>query len=230
MPICRHLAYEKRKEELKCTIDIVFPIIKDRKSLEELAVYAEEAEYNEARIWIWEKIVASYPCDPLAWQALAKAQFDARAYCLAGISLRTFFCLNQDCNPKLYEIFYEYAEVLRKERNFSGSRHYYHLALNQIAQTETQTPYSGLHQNWHSPNANFDAGRSIHMKEIAALSYYEVYRKPKGLAMMKEYYKMSGRDPNAAAAYANMLMDNGRLGSAENFLYDSFVQPRTYAQ
>jgi hypothetical protein len=237
------LAYEKLKNELQRTVEIVFLMVQERKQLEELAVYAEEGEHPEARIWIWERIVADHPEDPLAWQALAKAQYDARAYCQAGGSLEAFFELNQEKNSKLYESFYEYAEVLRKRHDYIGSSHYYCLAMRQIADAEEQTP---------------------RMKEIAALSYYQLYMfgeclqdiaaafnvslpgcmpvpeklflgtlikidSLKSLRYMNEYFVMSGRDPNAAAGFANMLMDYGWLSTAENYLYNiKFYSPEKF--
>lgn len=202
------LADKKYRKALKNIIDHTFPLIHERKQLEELALYAEVAEYTEARIWIWETIVAHFPNDPLAWQALAKAQFDARAYCLTDRSLTTFFYLNHSCNNKLYESLYEYAEVLRKERHFADSRHYYRLALIEIENSQEKT---------------------ARMHEIAALSYYQLSWENLALSEMQLFFEITGRDPNAGAAYANMLMDEGRLFSSENFLRHTFLETKCNA-
>lgn len=193
------LSEEKCKDELRRTIDILFPMIVDRKQLEDLSAYAELAEYPEARVWVWQRIVAEFPEDSSAWQALGRALFDLRAYCMARVALEMFFYLDQGSNLKFYESLYEYAEVLRKHRHFPLSRRYYVFALIEIAAAEERTPL---------------------MKEIAAQCYYQLSMNREGLCMMREYFEMTGKDADAAAAYANMLMDNGRLRSTE-YLIDS---------
>lgn len=188
------LAYEKKNDELKDTVDILMPRLKDRKHLEELAMYAEIAEYAEASVWIWQQLAIAFADDPLVWQSLGKAWFDMRDYCSAFEALETFFFLgvnlDQKSNSKLYESVYEYAECFRKQRDFPLSERYYILSLRHIASVEEQSP---------------------RMKEIAALCYYQLYMNTKGLYAMKQFYEVSGKDADSAAIYLNMLMDNGYL-------------------
>ncbi len=191
------LSEEKFNDELKKAIEIVLPKIKNRKKLEELSTYAELAEFNEARVWIWQKIVNAYPWDPLAWQGLGRALYDIRAICTARTALEMFFYLNEGFNSKLYESLYEYAEIMKKLRHFNLSKSYYTFALYHIVEAKEQTPY---------------------MKEIAAQIYYQLSMYYTGLREMRDYFEMSGRDSDSTAAFANMLMDNGCLGEAHNLL------------
>lgn len=194
------LAYEKRKIELHNAIDYAFPLVQERKQLERLAGYAEEAEYSEARILIWQRIAFRWPYDPIPWQKLAKAAFDEHDNTLALIALNQFFELALlECKPneKLYESLYEYAEVLYKRRHFGRAKDFYLFALEEIK----------------------DAGQPTeHMLEIKSLITYKLETHRKALRVMHQAYSVSGRDPEVAASYANMLMDNGHLECAKKFL------------
>ncbi|QLH35022.1 MAG: hypothetical protein HWD61_01800 [Parachlamydiaceae bacterium] len=85
------LAVEQQPQKLKQIIDFVFPILSERKHLEELSTYAEIAGYVEARVRIWQKIACEYSDDPLAWQNLSRALYDMHAFCMARTSLEIFF-------------------------------------------------------------------------------------------------------------------------------------------
>jgi len=199
------LANEKWMDELKRTIYVLFPKLTNRKQLEELATYAEVAEYNEARVWVWQKIASEFPYDPKAWQALGRALFDMRSNTVAREALENFFDLDQGTNSKYYESLYEYAEILRKQRYFSLSREYYVAALDTIAMAEEQT---------------------LRMTEIAAQSYYQLNRNSyyklntdrEALFEIDEFFTLSGKDADSTAAYANLLMDTGRLKQAQQLL------------
>ncbi len=199
------LAFEKRTDKMQQVMDRIFYLPWTRKELEELSIYAEEAEYGEMRTRIWERIVADQPEDPLAWQGLARAAFDENFFTRAREALEIFFELESMPNPKMYESLYEYAEILRREHYFFPPLWPYILALDEIAAAEEIT---------------------VRMKEIAAHSYYQLSMRDEALCMMIEFYIMSGRDSNAAASYANMLMDYGRMASAGLFLHSVFRPQR----
>lgn len=195
------LAVEQQPQKLKQIIDFVFPILSERKHLEELSTYAEIAGYVEARVRIWQKIACEYSDDPLAWQNLSRALYDMHAFCMARTSLEIFFSLEDGSNSKLYESYYEYAEVLRKQRYFALSKCYYILTLNLI---------------------NSDKAPTLNMQEIAAQAYYQLNEYRMGLDVMKNYFEQTGRDADAAAIYANMLMDVGLLKAADKLLDRTF--------
>lgn len=196
------LAFEKRYDELKDVIDRVFCKIEKRKELEDLAIYAEEADYYQARISVWEQITSQSPNDPVAWKKLAKAQFDMHAYCYAKKSLEMFFSFDTD-DSELYEAYYEYAESLRKQRDFCAANYFYRAAIREICRSETKTQ---------------------RMREIASLAYFQLEDHPRAIGMMKEYFAYSGRDPEAASSFANLLMDDGWLEFTGKFL-DSELGP-----
>lgn len=192
--------------ELRCAIDLAFPKMKDRKQLERLAGYAEEAIYPEARRMAWEKIVYAEPQDPIAWQKLAKATFDEHDYLGTLYALDEFFslyCESTEPNSKYYESLYEYGMALKKQRDFHGAEEYFYLALDEIDCAEDQT---------------------IPMLEIEALVYHELGNSKIPLIILQEVYERASRDPDTAASYASFMLGDDFLAEARQFL-DSLYQP-----
>ncbi|QLH35021.1 MAG: hypothetical protein HWD61_01795 [Parachlamydiaceae bacterium] len=91
--------------------------------------------------------------------------------------------------------------MLRKQRYFALSKCYYILTLNLI---------------------NSDKAPTLNMQEIAAQAYYQLNEYRMGLDVMKNYFEQTGRDADAAAIYANMLMDVGLLKAADKLLDRTF--------
>ncbi len=195
------LAYEKRKEELRKAICLALDYVHDRKQLEKLSLYAEEAEYPEARRMIWERIAYEWPDDPIAWQNLATAAFNQHDYRGAREALYNFFSLystSDVVNSKLYESFYEYGEIFKKYENYRKARRYFKLALCHIEKITEQTP---------------------RMIELKALILHKLGETSKAQGIMHQLYWMTGEDPDLAASYANMMMDDGDLMRTSAFFF-----------
>lgn len=194
------LAYRKRTGELKPIIDNLICSVHDRKGLEKLSNYAEEAEYPEAERVIWEKIACNWPNDPLAWQNLAKAAFNEHDYDRVISALQRFFYLSDQSsneNPRLYESLFELAESLHYKRHYEKAQEFFEMSLWRIESAKEKTP---------------------RMIEVQALIEEKLEKKAEAEYLMAEYYKKTSEDPNAAASYANTLMNAGLLKEAAEFL------------
>ena len=217
------LVFEKLKPQLRNEIDVVFYQIQDKKQLEKLSQYAEQAEYLAARRRIWESIISKWPEDLIAWQNLAKASFDQHDYYATSEALQNLFSRyfylyecdheNGDGIPvysdiaskiRWYEIYYEYAEVWKKRRRYTKAEEYYLLAISQVDQAQEQT---------------------VEMLQTKSLSFFKLNLiTPRfgtnniAAEFMRQAYEWSSRNPEMTAAYANMLMDMGKLEKAGEIL------------
>lgn len=206
------LAYEKLKCELREVIPVAFPYMRNRKELERLASYAEEAEFLEARTEIWEVIASNWSDDAKAWQNLARSIFDEHDYCGTDFALLQFFDLVDESNPRLYESLYEYGEVLYKWRSYNAANLFFNFSLTEMERAPEPT---------------------LRMLEIEALIYARFQWDELAIEVMRELFEKTGRDPDIAASYANFLMDAGCIRLTRVFLeslfgYQILIPPRCW--
>lgn len=194
------LVYEKKRLETQKALDLAYSHISDDKQLENLSSYAEQAGDMKLRKKIWEKIVSKRPLDPNAWQGLAKADFDSHDYQGAETALKKVFSLSGSSyrsNPKLYDSFYQYAEISKRNGSYSRAQEYYALSLYHIDHTKQPT--------------------FLQQEMRADILKQRGYGK-KALKDMDQLYTQSNDDPDVGAAYGNLLIDSGFLNSAKDVL------------
>lgn len=194
------LAYQKKKKKMREVIDQAFGYLTERKQLDVLSTYSEEAEYLEGRRMIWEYAVKQWPTDTLAWQNLGKVAFDERDYCRAFHALENFFALNleeEKPNLKLYDSVYQYGWILEKWYQYDAADTYFRFA-------------------WYLIDGARDL--TFHMIEVKAVVLYKLGFQKQAQDLMQELYVMASRDPDVGGTFANMLMDTGRLDSTRMLL------------
>lgn len=194
------LTYLKMHPELRCAIYASLPLMETRKQLERIAGYSEEAVYLEAKRFAWEKIVCMEPDDPIAWQNLARSAFQEHDYNKTINVIEHLFTMDIHPNdPKfmLYELNYEYGNALKKQRLYCLADRFFCLALKHIDAVQEPT---------------------IKMLEIKALALYELGKVKDALATLYTVFEKTSRDPESAASFANMLMGEGMLTGARDFL------------
>jgi hypothetical protein len=186
--------------EMRGMIDALLPHATKKFHLEVLANYAGAIDYFEGRRMAWEKAVGLYPEDILAWQLLANAAFDQNDDCGTLAALTKFFSLyNQSCQPNqyLYVSLYQYAVILKRHKRFVDSKYCYYQALCHIYRCSKKSFESVLYE---------------------ALIYEGLSAPALAFRKMCELYQLTSHDPEAAANYAQTLMNFGAWSSARRLI------------
>ncbi|MEI8300209.1 MAG: hypothetical protein WCG10_01170 [Chlamydiota bacterium] len=218
------LNHQKQKVKLHEAIDLALAKMSSRKDLERLAVYATSSGYTTCVKEIWERIAKKWPHDPKAWQGLAKVAYEQGDYTFAKECIHRFFALcspsiasvmltvqyreaeaiwqclqDSSClqNKNLYETFYQYGMIFKKQFHAENARDFFQLSLRLIEKEKDP---------------------SFQMQEYKALVLYQLGKRNSGIKLLYSLYQLSSHDPSIGADYLNILMDQGQLRSVRQFL------------